>query len=280
MRKHPRYLFVVITLFFCQYASGQVVLDSAATPPILQQGSGGVLLDQFTSTNVPNLADTPPDRTINTRIIDSVSARGQRFDLSSVGMTGDSFEITGFRLLASGNNTSDVADDTLEFAVYTGDVSTVTAPPVGTVYSITSSEIASFGTGVSLIGSEVFSLASLANGTNDGDFVTATFTTPISVSASQANDLTFFAFSDAQGVGTNDDFEHLEGIFNGEGRLNFRAEGIFESGAGTGSRNFNFQVLGNTVPVPEPSSLVVLSLLCAGLLGKRRRHVANTSVGL
>ena len=92
--------------------------------------------------------------------------------------------------------------------------------------------------------------------------------------------LTFFAFSDAQGVGTNDDFEHLEGIFNGEGRLNFRAEGIFESGAGTGSRNFNFQVLGNTVPVPEPSSLVVLSLLCAGLLGKRRRHVANTSVGL
>ena len=155
------------------------MLDSAATPPILLQGSGGVLLDQFTSTNVPNLADTPPDQTINTRIIDSVSARGQRFDLSSVGMTGDSFEITGFRLLASGNNPSDVADDTLEFAVYTGDVSTVTAPPVGTVYSITSSEIASFGTGVSLIGSEVFSLASLANGTNDGDFVTATFTTPI-----------------------------------------------------------------------------------------------------
>lgn len=271
MKKTLQYFFAVTTLFFCQSACGQIVLDLATAPPILQQGSGGVLLDAFTSTNPPNVSDLPPNRTINTRIIDSVSARGQRFDLSGLGMAGDSFEITGFRILASGNNTSDVADDTLEFAVYTGDVSTVTAPPAGTPFEITSAEIASFGSGVTLIGNEVFSLAPLTNGTNDGDLVTATFTTPIAVSAAQASDLTFFAFSDAQGVGMNDDFEHLEGIFNGAGRLNFSENGISESGAGTGARNFNFQVLGNIVSVPEPTSLGLLGLLSVSLMGRRRR---------
>ena len=270
MKKTFQCFLIVATLFFCQSACGQIVLDLfTSPPPILQQGSGGVLLDELTSTNTPSLFDVPPNRTINTRIIDSISARGQRFSLSGLGMPGDSFEITGFRILASGNNTSDVADDTLEFAVYTGDVSTVTAPPLG--FNITSAEIASFGTGVSLIGNEVFSLSPLANGTNDGDLVTATFTTPIAVSAAQASDLTFFAFSDAQGVGTNDDFEHLEGIFNGSGRLNFSANGVTESGEGTGSRNFNFQVLGNIVSVPEPTSLGLLGLVGVGLMSRRRR---------
>ena len=173
-------------------------------------------------------------------------------------------------ILASGNNTSDVADDTLEFAVYTDNVSTFSAP-VGTSLSITSAEIASFGTGVTLIGNEVFSLSPLTNGTNDGDFVTANFTTPIAVSAAQANDLTFFAFSDALGAGANDDFEHLEGIFNGSGRLNFNANGVTESGAGTGSRNFNFQVLGNIVSVPEPTSVALLGVACVAIVGRRRR---------